>query len=494
MSIDSDHVNYLVYRYLQESGFQHSSFTFAQESGVARSSVANAKIPPGSLIGHLQRALNYVQAEVNLTEDGRPADLEDLETIEALNLIESVQPEVCEERRQQLRARLRENAKGGSAAGSGDGAQGDDSKAKGEGQAGDGKGSAMDKTLEVPADRVKVLKGHEDEVFTCTWNPKHNILATGSSDSSARIWNLDSGDGSIVLRHMPPQNSDSNHVTTVQWSPDGNTLATGSYDGTARLWSKQGDLQNRLQGHAGPIFALKWNFKGDLLVTSSVDGTAIVWLPSSGQIRQRFAYHTSACLDVCWRTDTCFASCSTDQVVYVCQLGESKPARSFVGHSDEVNAIQWDDTGSYLASCSDDCTAKIWTMEMDGELHSLSHQDKVYSLAWSSAKGSANLPLMLATASFDNTSRIWDAKKGSCIYTLTGHSLPVYSVAFSPNSRFLATGSSDNCLLVWSTQTGDLVQSHHGGGGIFEVAWNEDGNKIAVCFSDYTAAVISFKS
>ncbi len=42
-------------------------------------------------------------------KDGLPADLEDLETIEALTLIESVQPEVCEQRRQQLRARWREN-------------------------------------------------------------------------------------------------------------------------------------------------------------------------------------------------------------------------------------------------------------------------------------------------------------------------------------------------------------------------------------------------
>ena len=49
-------------------GFQHSSFTFAQESGITKCSVASTKIPPGSLIAHLQRALNYVQAEVNLTE------------------------------------------------------------------------------------------------------------------------------------------------------------------------------------------------------------------------------------------------------------------------------------------------------------------------------------------------------------------------------------------------------------------------------------------
>lgn len=124
MSIESDHINILIYRYLLESGklspceivvlfrnifnlgFQHSGFTFAQEAGITKSSVYNQKIPPGSLIAHLQRGLNYVQAEINLTEvglfwlmffslihgqDGRPADLEDLEAVEALTLLESVQ-------------------------------------------------------------------------------------------------------------------------------------------------------------------------------------------------------------------------------------------------------------------------------------------------------------------------------------------------------------------------------------------------------------------
>jgi hypothetical protein len=41
-------------------------------------------------------------------QEGLPAEPEDLETIEPLTLIEAVQPEVCEQRRQQLRARIRE--------------------------------------------------------------------------------------------------------------------------------------------------------------------------------------------------------------------------------------------------------------------------------------------------------------------------------------------------------------------------------------------------
>ena len=43
MAISSDEVNFLVYRYLQESGFVHSAFTFAFESVLAKSSVASSK-------------------------------------------------------------------------------------------------------------------------------------------------------------------------------------------------------------------------------------------------------------------------------------------------------------------------------------------------------------------------------------------------------------------------------------------------------------------
>ena len=41
------------------------------------------------------------------------------------------------------------------------------------------------------------------------------------------------------------------------------------------------------------------------------------------------------------------------------QVGESRPLKQFRGHLDEVNAIKWDPTGQMLASCSDDCSAKV---------------------------------------------------------------------------------------------------------------------------------------
>lgn len=55
------------------------------------------------------------------------------------------------------------------------------------------------------------------------------------------------------------------------------------------------------------------------------------------------------------------------------------------------------------------------------------------------------------SASFDSTVRLWDVERGVCIHTLTKHQEPVYSVAFSPDGKHLASGSFDKCVHIWNT-------------------------------------------
>lgn len=82
-------------------------------------------------------------------------------------------------------------------------------------------------SLEIPASRVTALTGHDSEVFICAWNPQRDLLASGSGDSTARIWNLNEIDGKfypspLLLRHcipkgdkdMVPSNKD---VTSLDW-------------------------------------------------------------------------------------------------------------------------------------------------------------------------------------------------------------------------------------------------------------------------------------
>ncbi|CAF3064554.1 unnamed protein product [Rotaria socialis] len=121
--------------------------------------------------------------------------------------------------------------------------------------------------------RVTVLCGHESEVFICAWNLTHDLLASGSGDSTARIWNLQgTHELEIVLRHILCKD-----VTSLDWNvsylrkkkihlcylfqPSRTQSATDSYDGHDRIWSSDGNLISTLGQHKGSIVALKWNKK-----------------------------------------------------------------------------------------------------------------------------------------------------------------------------------------------------------------------------------------
>ena len=86
--------------------------------------------------------------------------------------------------------------------------------------------------------------------------------------------------------------------------------------------------------------------------------------------------------------------------------------------------------------------------------------------------------------------RLWEIDTGTCVSTLAQHTHPVYSVAFSPDGLWLASGSFDKQLHIWSVQGGALVRTFRGAGGIFEVCWNREGTRVAACFSNKTIAVI----
>lgn len=83
----------------------------------------------------------------------------------------------------------------------------------------------IDESIEIPESKARVLRGHESEVFICAWNPSRDLLASGSGDSTARIWDMsdaNSNSNQLVLRHCiqkggaeVPSNKD---VTSLDWN------------------------------------------------------------------------------------------------------------------------------------------------------------------------------------------------------------------------------------------------------------------------------------
>ncbi|GMP80929.1 hypothetical protein CsSME_00035840 [Camellia sinensis var. sinensis] len=557
ISITSTELNYIVFRYLHESGFTHSAFALGYEAGINKSTIDGNLVPPGALVTFVQKGIQYLELEANLScsdadIDGdfsfiQPLDLITKDVYELQKIIkekkESLQQDRHREKekdknefdQEQEREHAREREKEKQqkekererdrekiekdkerekdkdeekrTEDSVDTKPGGDKVSTKHEENGNGGGpepmdictSSTSLPSEIPSCDVTVLEGHTSEVFACAWSPAGSLLASGSGDSTARIWTVGDGPCSssmpngplnvVVLKHYKGRiNEKSKDVTTLDWNAEGTLLATGSYDGQARIWNRDGELMTTLNKHKGPIFSLKWNKKGDYIVSGSVDKTAIVWDIKTGEWKQQFEFHSAPTLDVDWRNNVSFATCSTDHMIYVCKVGENRPIKTFSGHQGEVNAIKWDPTGSLLASCSDDSTAKIWSMKQDTYLHDLKeHTKEIYTIRWSPTGPGTNNPnqqLVLASASFDSTIKLWDVELGSLVYSLNGHRDPVYSVAFSPNGEYLASGSLDRCLNIWSVKEGKIVKTYTGNGGIFEVCWNKEGDKIAACFAN----------
>ncbi|KAK4456332.1 WD40-repeat-containing domain protein, partial [Cladorrhinum samala] len=89
--------------------------------------------------------------------------------------------------------------------------------------------------------------------------------------------------------------------------------------------------------------------------------------------------------------------------------------------------------------------------------------------------------------SLDNTIRLWDAATGTHQQTLEGHSGYVYTVAFSPDGKTLASGSEDNTIRLWDAATGTHQQTLEGhSGSVWAVAFSPDGKTLASGSDDDT--------
>jgi len=111
------------------------------------------------------------------------------------------------------------------------------------------------------------------------------------------------------------------------------------------------------------------------------------------------------------------------------------------------------------------------------------HTDKVLCLAYA-RDGS------LASASYDNTIKIWDISTGACMRTLIGHMSSVCCISQLKDDR-LASGSYDNTIKIWHIDSGECVRTitgHHG--AVHTIVELKDGS---IATGSHDTSIIVFK-
>lgn len=120
------------------------------------------------------------------------------------------------------------------------------------------------------------LEGHTKSIWKTALSPDRRILASGSYDTTIRLWDIVTGDALFVL------SGHKNGVGALAFSPDGGMLASGSRDETIRLWdTTNGTELSILTGHNGEIEAVDFSPDGKTLASGSWDGTLRLWDMSS---------------------------------------------------------------------------------------------------------------------------------------------------------------------------------------------------------------------
>jgi RNA polymerase sigma factor (sigma-70 family) len=118
------------------------------------------------------------------------------------------------------------------------------------------------------------LTGHTGAIVVVEFAPDSKLLATGGKDGTVKLWEVATGKEKATLKGHDV-------VRCLAFSPDGKTLASGGDDQTIKVWdvAKGGNERTTLKGHTNSVHCLSFNRDGTILASAGLDRTVKLWQP-----------------------------------------------------------------------------------------------------------------------------------------------------------------------------------------------------------------------
>lgn len=362
---------------------------------------------------------------------------------------------------------------------------------------------------------LQTFEGHSGSVNSVAWSAMNgNLIASGSSDQSVRIWDPATG------QHVHTLEGHSDAVTSVSWSPDGSSLASGSSDSTVRIWDvTTGQLKSTLENRRISVNPIAWSPDGTRLALGCSEQKVLIWDRATDQLVPS-AHKSGPMYSIAWSPDgSLFASGSSFGTILVWDGAISRivsttctsylmfpnpvPARGGVCSrhnmhltSSSINTISWLADGSQLVSGSSDGAIRIWDPVTSQCLSALDgHRYHSINSIVCSPDGNR-----LALLSESTKITILDVFTGQTISSLEGHGHN--SIFWSEDGEKLVSGSEDNIVRIWDTKSiqkasmytekSDPLMNMHTEKGdplVNIISWSPDGDLFAAGCSDRTVRV-----
>ncbi|MBX9252810.1 AAA-like domain-containing protein [Desmonostoc muscorum CCALA 125] len=301
---------------------------------------------------------------------------------------------------------------------------------------------------------LTILRGHTAGIWGVAFSPDGQLIAS-SSPKETVLWRKD---GISYRRLKVP----SPRFGSVAISPDGKTIATVGADQSVKLRSPDGTVLHSLKGHQGSIKRVAFSPDGKMVASSSSDRTVKLWRLDGTEIAT-FRGHTAGTWGVAFSPDgSTLVSSSGDKTVKLWRLAavlnhlrdldsqsevksEDSLFKTLQGHNSAVIDVAFSPNGEFIASVSEDRTAKLWSP--DGKLlHTLGgHDSGIWSVALS------NDSQTIATGSNDGMIKLWKSD-GTFLANLIGHNAGVKGLAFAPDGKTLASASEDKTIILWNLE------------------------------------------